>query len=82
MKREKRLIALVCLVHLVCFVHLVGLVQPNTRDRPDTQERPAGPRALRVTHPIGAELVVEAGPADLEELGGPCTIAPCLLERL
>ena len=29
---------------------------------------------------IVTELVVETRPADLEELGGLCTIAPCLLQ--
>ena len=70
------------LVPLVRVVHLVSLVQPNKPDRPNTQEKQADSRASRVTHPIGAELVIEAGPADLEELGGLCTIAPGLLERL
>ena len=39
-------------------------------------------RSSRVTHPIDAELVIEAGAANLEKLGGLYTIASCLLKRL
>src|SRR5262245_5989286 len=35
-----------------------------------------------ITHPISAELVIEAGATDLEELGSLRTIAPSLLKRL
>ena len=35
MRREKRLIAQVHLVHLVSLVYPVSLVQPNKRDRPN-----------------------------------------------
>ena len=63
----------------VDLIHLVSLVQPN---RPIKQEKQAESRGSRVTQPIDAELVIEAGPADLEKFGGLCTITPGLLERL
>ena len=37
---------------------------------------------LGVAHPIGSKLVIEAGPADFEELGGLRAIVPCLLKGL
>src|SRR5262245_15855584 len=35
-----------------------------------------------VGHPIGTKLVIEAGPADLQELSSLCTIVSGLLESL
>ena len=63
----------------VDLVHLVSLVQPN---KPIKQEKQAESRGSRVTQPIGVELVIEVGSADLEKFGGLRTIAPGLLERL